>query len=315
MKKILLLFVCTATIAAARAENYDAYFKRISRGDKTLMDSLKKVNYAHLGALKANLELTKLYAEAPASADIRAQIVDFVESNPVAAYSVGWGVMRYIGKNREFDRYVDTLAAKIAGTDPMGAAKIARYIANNYLATQSDPVLANPWVDRYLEWSGDPNYDPKITRITKQMIGEWQPDDYGKQMPDARFRDLDGNVVTMENLHEGFVLIDFWASWCGPCRGEIPHVKKAWEKVKHYPVKFASVSIDDSEAAWRKAAVEIDVPWTNVLGDRKEIRAKYGVSAIPRIIVLDPEGRLVADGLNGKTIETQILRLAEKYGW
>ncbi len=119
----------------------------------------------------------------------------------------------------------------------------------------------------------------------------------------------------MSDLRGGFVLIDFWASWCGPCKAEIPHVKEAYEKVKGSPVRFVSISSDTNDEAWRKAAKEIDVPWLHLSSKGTDMLKQYKVHGIPRIMVIDPEGRLVADNITGRTIEIQLRRLAEKYGW
>ncbi len=308
----IAMFAGVSFAQSPEVAEYNAYWRR---ADADLVDSLKAVGYAHVDALEQLMALSPLFPQSPTDADLRARIDKFVDEYPVAAFSTGWALMRYIGRNREFDRYVDGIAEKTAAYDPVAATRIAVYIANNYLITQANIVAADPWVNRYLDWSGDPNYQPEMTKVVKQGTGEWEADGVGRLMPDIELYDLEGNKVRISDLRGTFVLIDFWASWCGPCRMEIPHIKEAYEKVKGAPVKFVSISSDRSDEAWKKAVGEIDVPWLNLSSNGTDMLRQYGIKAIPRIMVLDPEGRLAADHITGQTIEMHFERLARKYDW
>lgn len=246
-----------------------------------------------------------------------ARIDSMIAADPTVAPRIVLDLARSVGHKSAagYEDWVASVAEKAAAADAEKAVDAARYIANNYLIVYADPAAANPWVDRYLLWSGDPNYEPRITRFVKQAMGEIECDDYGKQMPDYELRKLDGEKMRLSDLRGQFVLIDFWASWCGPCRAEVPHVKAAREAFKDAPIQFVSISSDKDDAAWRRAAAEIDVPWLHLSSNGTDMLKAYGIVGIPRIMVLDPEGRLVADQLTGKTIEHQLAQLAAKFGW
>ena len=83
------------------------------------------------------------------------------------------------------------------------------------------------------------------------------------------------------------LLIDFWASWCRPCRAEIPNLKKAYELYHDKGFDILSVSIDDEDAAWRKALDKEQMPWTNCRDTEKDIRETYGVQSIPMLVAVD----------------------------
>ena len=113
-------------------------------------------------------------------------------------------------------------------------------------------------------------------------------------------QDDNGNDVTLAQLLEGkkYVLIDFWASWCGPCRKEIPNVKAQYAKYKDRGFDVVSISIDKDEAAWKKAVKEEQLEWPNFRS--QEVADLYKVNAVPTMYLIDAEGKIVADGNNAR---------------
>ena len=127
----------------------------------------------------------------------------------------------------------------------------------------------------------------------------------GKVAPEFSCPTPDGNKNLGPQDFKGKILVlDFWASWCGPCRAEIPHLKEAFEAYNGKGVEFLSVSIDKDGAAWRKAMKEENMPWAQVQAPKagKDVMKLYQFSGIPYILVLDQEGRIVGKKLRGKAL-------------
>jgi len=110
------------------------------------------------------------------------------------------------------------------------------------------------------------------------------------------------------------VLVDFWASWCGPCRASNPHVVKLYKKYQEKGFEVYGVSVDDEKAAWTKAIRQDKLKYTQVIaGDalNSKITAKYGVEYIPTTFLLDKTGKIVAIDIEGKELENKIKELLQ----
>ena len=133
----------------------------------------------------------------------------------------------------------------------------------------------------------------------------------GTKVPGFTVTDNDGKEVTLEELCQGqkYVLIDFWASWCNPCRKEIPNLKKLYEKYADKGFQIISISIDKKKADWEKALKEEQLPWPNYL-DNGDVAVIYKVKMIPTIYLIDSNGIMVGENLRGETL---VQKLAELY--
>ena len=133
----------------------------------------------------------------------------------------------------------------------------------------------------------------------------------GERFPDAKVKDNAGEIKQLSDyVGKGkYVLIDFWASWCGPCRNEMPNVKAAYEKYASKGFEVISISIDKKQKPWKTAIEELGMNWTQVLNvDAADI---YGIYAIPKTFLIDPEGIVVAKDLRSKKLEKTLLNLLE----
>ena len=135
----------------------------------------------------------------------------------------------------------------------------------------------------------------------------------GEALPQFDLLQADGSKVKMADCVKGkkVYLVDFWASWCGPCRKEIPNLKKLYEQYKDKGLEIVSVSIDKDDDAWKKALEEEQLPWPNGV-DRDDIADSYKVQFIPAIFVVDgTTGNCVAQNITGEKLAN---KLAELFG-
>ncbi|ERJ58151.1 TlpA family protein disulfide reductase [Sphingobacterium paucimobilis] len=129
--------------------------------------------------------------------------------------------------------------------------------------------------------------------------------DVGQVAPNFELAQLDGKTVTLEAFKGKYVLLDFWASWCGPCRREMPHVKAAYDQFKDKKFEVFAVSIDSNRPAWEKALKEDSMPFVHVLDNKKgeeSPRLLYMVQAIPTNFLIDPNGKIIAKNLRGEEL-------------
>ncbi|MDT3402969.1 TlpA disulfide reductase family protein [Mucilaginibacter terrae] len=136
----------------------------------------------------------------------------------------------------------------------------------------------------------------------------------GAVAPNFTQNDVDGKPVSLSSFKGKYVLIDFWASWCGPCRQENPNVVRVFNKFKDRNFTVLGVSLDrpDGKAAWLKAIKDDGLTWTHV-SDLKfwnnEAAALYFVQSIPQNFLIGPDGKIVAKNLRGGDLEMTLLKV------
>lgn len=159
-------------------------------------------------------------------------------------------------------------------------------------------------------------YDPLSKRILASYTGQKLTAKYDKakqisigKTVDFTQTDDKGNEFKLSSLRGKYVLVDFWASWCVPCRAENPHLLKAYNQLKSKGFEIVGISLDETKAAWLNAVKHDGMPWIQVSdlkGFKTEIAVKYGISAIPQNFLINPEGVIVAKNLRGEDVDKKI---------
>jgi thiol-disulfide isomerase/thioredoxin len=131
--------------------------------------------------------------------------------------------------------------------------------------------------------------------------------------PEISLKDPNGKIRKLSSLRGKIVLVDFWASWCGPCRRENPNVVKLYKKYKDKGFTVFSVSLDDKPAAWKQAIAADGLIWpdhvSDLMGWQTPLIQSYGFNSIPHTVLIDKEGKIIATGLRGESLEQKLKEL------
>ncbi len=136
----------------------------------------------------------------------------------------------------------------------------------------------------------------------------------GKEAPDFSLPDTSGRPVKLSSFRGKYVLLDFWASWCAPCRADNPNIVKAYKQYHDKGFEILSVSLDkeDARKQWLKAIYKDELTWTHV-SDLKYwnsiVVPLYGIRGIPQNFLIDPEGRIIARSLRGEDLDRQLKQI------
>lgn len=156
----------------------------------------------------------------------------------------------------------------------------------------------NPMVEAYKE-----RYNKKLSELQQQQdVINNSPVGIGKQAPEITLPDPSGKEVSLSSFKGKYVLVDFWASWCKPCRQENPNVVKAYNQYKGKSFTVLGVSLDESKEKWEQAIKDDGLIWTHISdlnGWQSVVVRTYMIQGIPANVLLDPDGKIIGRNLRG----------------
>jgi peroxiredoxin len=166
------------------------------------------------------------------------------------------------------------------------------------------------------ETSQGKNADKMLAGIDRQEAGKKVQAQLkeGAVFPDFKENDLEGKPLSIANYKGKVVLIDFWATWCGPCVQELPNVLKAYEKYHNKGFDIIGISLDKDKAALTSFIEKRSMPWKQYFdgkGWENKLAQQYGINSIPATYLLDGEGKIVAKDLRGDSLSQELDRLLQ----
>ena len=185
---------------------------------------------------------------------------------------------------------------------------VSAYIALFQLANQVDGTELDSLTSKFAPEISKSEYVVKL----KEIVQEQKKTAVGAIAPDFTMNDPEGKPVQLASMKGKVVLVDFWASWCGPCRQENPNVVKLYQQFHSKGFEILGVSLDKTKEDWLKAIKDDNLTWIHVsdLQFWQNAAARlYGVNAIPQSFLLDKDGKIIGKGLRGEQLAKKLAEL------
>ena len=203
-------------------------------------------------------------------------------------------------------------------------AEAGRYVLNYAASNKSSLVAINfltiskanggqpDEIAKLLDGFEEPVKNSIIGRRLKAELDAGKSTAIGGIAMDFTQNDINGKPVSLSSFRGKYLLIDFWASWCGPCRAENPNVVKAYNAYKNKGFEILGVSLDQSKEPWLAAIKKDKLAWTQVSdlkGWENAVSQKYRIESIPASFLLDKDGKIIARDLRGEALEKKLKEL------
>jgi peroxiredoxin len=290
----------TVTVNADLSNTEQPYTVKGSKASQTLVDYVKK----------SNEQLSLIYGLGMRRDSLRQTGTPDSTMAPI------------INQHQQAANAFKTYAQQVINSSNSPALTI--FTLGSYQSYASNPVLGlQPYtreelvavVDRtaqkHPQHAGLSSIRNSLQPQTQAQAQNGQPSsDYlNKPAPDFTLPDVNGKQVSLSSFKGKYVLVDFWASWCAPCRAENPNVVKAFQQFKNKNFTILGVSLDKEKESWLKAITADGLAWTNI-SDLKfwdsQVVPLYGIQGIPYNVLLDPNGVVIAENLRGEELERKL---------
>lgn len=265
------------------AKNLEMSYKVRGSKDSELIQKLRSRDRLLSDSLNRTYEI--LRAEDPENKDSLGMILQQVYTNEMEMYASD-----FIRKNM---------------------SSLVSLSATKFINQQAELSLMNSLRDSLVKSYPDNRYVQDYVTLMKEL-NELPP---GSICPDIKMKTPDGKTLSLSSLKGKVVLIDFWASWCAPCRRENPHIVEIYKKYKIKGLEIFGVSLDENEAAWKNAIDKDGLIWPQVSDLKKwesQVVKDFHIEAIPYSILIDREGKIIAKGLRSNELEFRIMEALGK---
>ena len=309
---------------AEKLKQLDAQLALLDIKRKSLLDSTRATasNIARVAALYTYLSYpnnrkTPAQAEADYFAASFFQFVDLQDTVYARLPHFYEAIKNYTSNltqlglnNTQQQTYLDSLLAKIPATAPQMQPAL---LGVTFGVIGRNNELFFKYADKYNQLYSGRNAD--LDKFIQQQLAVARgPLATGTDAPTFTELTPDGKKLSLSDLRGKVVLLDFWASWCGPCRRENPNVVRVYDKYKDKGFEILGISLDQNRENWLGAIAADKLTWLHVSdlkGWQSAVGKLYGVSGIPFTVLVDKQGKVIAKGLRGAALEA---KLAELFG-